>query len=97
MKRDMSDFVKERVNKNVEKYNDVIPSLITAHLLSGCDTAPTLFGIGKGKVLNVVKTHPLHFLGKESSDVNDFMQEGKQFIVWLYGMKEFESSRNRFV
>ena len=68
----MQDFNNDKnlisVNKTVEKYNDVIPSLITAHSLSGCDTFPTLFGIGKGNVLNVVKTHPLHFLGKESLD-----------------------------
>ncbi|MES9879341.1 MAG: hypothetical protein ABW185_00475, partial [Sedimenticola sp.] len=33
----------------------VIPGLLAAHALSGCDTVASYFGIGKGKVLKVLR------------------------------------------
>ena len=36
----------------------VVSSVLAAHDLSGCDTVPQLFGIGKKKVMKLLKGHP---------------------------------------
>ena len=81
----------------VEKYKDIIPSLLAAHSLSGCDTVTKMLEIGKGKVFSVVKRCSLNFLGRADSDVEDYIQEGKQFVAQCYGMREPISSKNRLL
>ena len=38
-------------NATVEKHADIASNLLAAHALSGCDTAASIFGIGKPTVL----------------------------------------------
>ena len=86
-----------KVKRTVEKHKDLIPSLIALHSLSGCDTVPMMFGIGKSKALSAVEKCPLQLLGQESADINEVITEAKQFVSQCYGMKEISSSKNRFV
>ena len=83
------------VKKMLKKQKDIIPSLGAVHSLFGCNTVQKMFGIRKGKAFSVVKRCPLNFLGRADSDVDDYIQEGKQFIAQCYGMKETISSKNR--
>ena len=46
------------VTATVLKLSDIIPQLLPAHGLSGCDTVPMCYGIGKGKMLKVVNGRP---------------------------------------
>ena len=85
------------IKKTVEKNKDIIPSLISLHALTGCDTGPQLFGIRKGKAHNVVKKIPLTSLGNEAADYDEFIEEGKRFVPQCYGLKEISSSKNRYV
>ena len=43
------------INKTVESYIDVIPCLLSAHALSGCDTTARYYGIAKGTVVKQFK------------------------------------------
>lgn len=43
------------VDATVQENLTIIPSLLAAHVLSGCDTVASYFGIGKGVVLKVLK------------------------------------------
>lgn len=38
----------------------IIPNLLAAHALSGCDTVASYFGIGKGKALKVLRSGTEH-------------------------------------
>ena len=51
------------ISKSVAENTSLIPSLLSAHALTGCDTVPIMFGIGKTKLINIVKTFPLKYLG----------------------------------
>ena len=55
----MQDFKDNKnlisIKRTVENHKDLITSLIGLHSLSGCDTVPMMFGIRKGKALDVVK------------------------------------------
>lgn len=70
----------------VEKHNGMIPSLVAAHSLSGCDTVLKMFGIGKGKAFSVVKRCLVNFLGRADL-VDGYIQEGKQFVAQCFKMK----------
>ena len=39
--------------KIVEKYKELILSLLAVHALTRCDTVPKMLGIGKGKALKL--------------------------------------------
>ena len=45
------------IRRTVEKNKEFAPSLIPLHALTGCDTVPMLYGIGKAKALAVLKKH----------------------------------------
>ena len=96
----MEDFIEGKslisIRKTVEKHKDLIPSLLTVHTLTGCDTVPKMFGIGKGKALNVMKKCTLQCLGDKDTSYTNFMEESKKFVTYCYGMTEVSSSRNRF-
>ena len=43
------------IDLTVQKHMSIIPKLLVAHVLSGCDTVTSYFGIGKKKVLKVLQ------------------------------------------
>ena len=96
----MEDFIGGKslisIRKTVEKHKDLIPSLLAVHILIGCDTVPSMFGIGKGKALHVMKKCSLQCLGEKNSSYTDFMEESKKFVAHCYRMTEVSSSSNRF-
>ena len=44
------------ISKSIAENTSPIPSLLSAHALTGCDTIPMMFGIGKTKLINIVKS-----------------------------------------
>ena len=85
------------IGKTVKKQTDIMPSITAVRAISGCDSVPRLFNIGKRKALSKVRNMPLRFTGKIESHKNDVLQEGKSFVSTLYGMKDTSSSKNRLV
>ena len=63
------------INETVRKHQDIIPSLMAAHGLTGCDTVATYFGIGKGITLKILRSG-LYTLG-------DWVIPTNQFPVWF--------------
>ena len=47
------------IKQTVKRHEDLMPSLLSTHALSGSDTVPMMFGIGKKKVIDVSKKLPL--------------------------------------
>ena len=97
----MEDFKGEKnmisIRRTVEKYSHLVNSLIPVHALTGCDTVPMMFGIGKTKSVNIVSKQPLKFLGQTNADITSVLHEGKSFVAQCYGLNETDSSKNRFV
>ena len=83
------------IGKSVAKSRSIIPSLLSAHALTGCDTVPMMFGIGKTKVINILNKSPLEYLGKADAEEEDYMNEGKLFVAKCYGMTNASSTENR--
>ena len=70
------------IGKTVAKHKDIIPSLIAAHTLSGCDSVPQMFGIGKKTILKKLKDYPLRSLGKLDELMVEIVLECMLWISW---------------
>ena len=74
------------VRETVQKHKDILPDLMAAHSLSGCDTVSGMYGIGKGKVIKVLRSGTnLRLLGKENVPVKDLLTEAYEFVAACYG------------
>ena len=69
-------------------YKDLIPLLLAVHALTAFDTAPKMFGTGKGKTLNIMKKNILQCHGEKDASKVDFMDVPKIFIVHIYGITQ---------
>ena len=81
------------IKETVEKNKSIVPSLTALHAISGCDSVPRMFGIGKAKALSVTRKKPLMFIGKLEASKEDVIQEAKSFVSKVYGMKDLSSSK----
>lgn len=84
-----SERVAVDIQATVKKNEDLVPHLLAAHGLTGCDTVAKLHGIGKGTVINKLKLgHTFQHLGDLHSSLSDVMVEATKFIGACYGSKE---------
>ena len=86
----MESPIKNRVvldiRVTVEKHQAIIPLLLAHHALLGCDTTTAYFGIGKGKMLKVLKKGiTLDTFGNIQADWSDMMEMATKFITACYG------------
>ena len=74
------------IKATTTKHITIADQLLAAHALSGCDTVSQLYGIGKGTVLRVIKSHhTLNCLGKVTQDMDKVIAEANEFISACYG------------
>ena len=89
MEATSSQRVSVDIQASVNKSKDIVPHLLAAHGLTGCDTVAKLHGIGKGTVINKLKQgHTFQYLGDLNSSFDDVMVEAVKFISACYGSKE---------
>ena len=76
----------------VEKHKDIMPSLLAAHGVTGCDTVGTFSGIGKGLAMKALRSgYSLLLLGEDDKSIDDVMPESTSFILACYSQKECNS------
>ena len=73
------------IKKLVNAKQHIMPSLVALHAISGCDTVPMMFGIGKVKSLKVVKKVPLIHIGEGNAELEEVIDKGKRFVGKCYG------------
>lgn len=74
-------------NASAEKHKDIIPDLLGAHTITGCDTVAATFGIGKLTGIKVLKKgqQPLNQLGNLEGSIEDALDQATKFILACYG------------
>ena len=70
----------------VQNLQNIVPELLPAHALSGCDTVAMCHGIGKGKVLKAVQMNKwsLGFLGDLNATMEDITKQATAFMCRCY-------------
>ena len=67
-----------------------MPLILSLHSLIGCDTASTIYGIGKKKPLKTLRegiAPPM--LGSQEKDMSTLVIKATQFIASCYGIAQF--------
>ena len=83
----MESPIKDRVISDIKataiEHGNIIPDLLAAHALSGCDTTSCYFGIGKGTIVKTLKTQnsPLSLLGDPNTNIEDVLKQSSNFIA----------------
>ena len=85
------------ISRTVEKHHQIVPNLISFHALTGCDSVPMMFGIGKGKALSAFKQTSLTKLGDLLANFEDVTLECKKFVAKCFGAPNISSSSNRYI
>ena len=81
------------INATVDLHRDIIPDLLAAHGLTGCDTVATYFGIGKAAALRVLTSgvHRLTYVGDTSRIMSEDTAHATPFILACYGQTKCTS------
>ena len=88
----MESPVKDRVTIDIRATananRNIIPDLLAAHALSGCDTSSCYFGIGKGKVVKTLRTqnYPVSLLGDPNADFEQVLKQSINFVAACYSV-----------
>ena len=81
------------INATVDLHRDIIPDLLAAHGLTGCDTVATYFGIGKAAALRVLASggHARTYVGDTSRILSEITAQATPFTLVCYGQTKCTS------
>ena len=81
------------INEVAKKHAEIVPSLISAHALSGSDSVPKLYGIGSNIVIKHLKDQNLSLssLGDTAVLLANVYAESIKLISSCYGVKNANS------
>ena len=82
------------INDSVTKHIDIIPQIMSMHVMTGCDSAPMMYGVGKKKALSIITKSPLLHLGDQTANEDDFLNDCKNFVAACYNRKSISSTDN---
>ena len=95
----MKGFSKEKslisIRETTKRHERTCSMLIALHALTGCDSVPMMFGIGKATAIDALQSVPLIRLGRADSTNEEVITEGKTFVAACYRCKDVSSSANR--
>ena len=76
------------IGKTVGKHKAIIPNLLAGHAITGCDTVPCMFRIGKISGLKVLNDgYSLVSLGNQRANFEEVLQECTSFVAACYDCK----------
>ena len=68
---------------------------MSLNAMTGCDSVPMMYGVGKKKALSIIRKSPLLHLGEETANEDEYMDECKNFDAACYNGKHTSSTSNR--
>ena len=74
------------IRQTVQRNNDIVPDLIPAHALSGCDTLACCFGIDKVTTAKILRSgFHFHTVGYTDTELPAVIQEATTIVSACYG------------
>ena len=91
------EHVQVDIGTTAKRHHSIIPYLMAAHALTGCDTVARMNGIGKVTAINQLnKGAIITLLGDIESNIDDVVLEATTFIAKCYGKEGENMSDVRF-
>ena len=96
----MNGFTKDSsttisINETDKKHKSIVRSILADHALTGCDSVPKSYGIGKAKAFNALKSVSLSVFENPKSSEAEYIHDAKSFIARCCGVDNKNSSKNR--
>ena len=94
----MESPVQDRASVDIKatalEHSSIIPDILAAHALSGCDTTACYFGIGKGTVIKVLQSGKVSLtcVGDDQSDFESVLKVSTEFVAACYGHRTVSES-----
>ena len=85
------------IKDSVKKHIEVFPQVLSLHALTGCNSVPMMYGVGKKKALSIIRKSTLLYLGDKTADEDQYMNECKKLVAACYSRKQTSSTDNRYV
>ena len=83
------------IKETVLKHTSLVPSILSVHALSGCDSVAATYGIGKATAVKIAREgNKLVQLGDLSANITDVINEATCFMAACYGYAEPSSPDN---
>ena len=81
------------IRATAKGHANILPNLLAAHGLSGCDTVAPYYGTGKMKILKTLKqgNHSLSYLGDSNANWPDAVKQATSFMLACYGVPKLDS------
>ena len=81
------------ITVTAKEHANLLPNLLAAHGLSGCDTVTPCYGIGKMKILKTLKqgNHSLSCLGDSNANWPDVVKQATSLMLACYGVPKLNS------
>ena len=78
------------ISATVKKHSDIVPNILAAHAISGCDTVASIFGIGKPTVLKALRSSNISLasIGDLDSQIENVIDEGTSLFLRCYGQQK---------
>ena len=76
------------ISHTAKKHQTIVPHLLAAHAISGCDTTALMYGIGKATTIKILgKGYSLSKVGACDAHMDDVIEQATKFIAACYGSK----------
>lgn len=72
------------IGDTVRKHIDIMPSLIQAYAIGGCDSVGQLYGIGKTTIIKTLEKKTFVHMGNVGCKIEDVVSEATDFIGECY-------------
>ena len=81
------------IRATAREHANILPNLLAAHGLSGCDTVAPGYVTGKMKILKTLKqgSHSLSCLGDSNANWPDVVKRATSFMRACYGVPKLDS------
>ena len=81
------------IRATAKEHANILPNLLAAHGLSGCDTVAPCYDIGEMKILKTLKqgNHSLSCLGDSIANWPDVVKQATSFMLTCYGVPKLDS------
>ena len=83
------------IQATVLRQPDLVPKILDLHALTGCDTVPASYGVGKPTALKAAANHSFSKRDHTHSTVEELLPESTNFMVSGYGSKLCRSMTKR--
>ncbi|KAK3890949.1 hypothetical protein Pcinc_005116 [Petrolisthes cinctipes] len=72
------------IKATVQKHHHIIPTMLSGHALTDCDTAAACYGIGKVKMLNVLKrgASSQELIGNVEAEWPNVLEQATRSKLW---------------